>query len=317
MINYTQFESKVLTNKLIDQALIYKNNPKADSLLAADLKIGLIFLNPSLRTRLSTQIAVSNLGAEAIVLNVGKESWALEFQEGAVMNGSTVEHVKDAVGVMSTYFDIIAIRTFAGLVDKKEDQDEKVLNQFIKHSKVPIVSLESATRHPLQSLADQITIHEHQLTKQPKIVLTWAPHIKPLPQAVANSFAEWTLGTHHKLTIAHPEGYELDEQFTKGATITNNQSEAIKNADFIYVKNWSSFKTYGKMLSHDTSWLLDENKLKEAPNAKIMHCLPVRRNVVLSDELLDGHRSLVMQQAENRIYAAQAVLKHLIEINKL
>ncbi len=312
--HFTQFESKALTEQLIQQAIEFKSNAQVDNKLGAGLRIGLIFLNPSLRTRLSTQIAASNLGMEAVVLNIDKESWALEFKEGAVMNGDKVEHIKDAVGVMSTYFDVLAIRTFASLSNKQDDVNEWVLSQFIKHSKVPIVSLESATRHPLQSLADQITMHEHQPKKAPKIVLTWAPHIKPLPQAVANSFAEWTLGTGHQLTIAHPEGYALDEQFTEGATITHKQEEALADADFIYVKNWSSFEQYGKLLPDgNSSWLLDESKLTNSPNAKIMHCLPVRRNVELSDELLDGSRSLVMQQAENRIYAAQAVLKHIIE----
>jgi N-succinyl-L-ornithine transcarbamylase len=313
MNHFIQFESKALGQELLELAALYKANPTLHSSKGKGKRIGCIFLNPSFRTRVSTQIAAQQLGMEAIVLNMDKEGWALEMQEGAVMNKGTVEHIKDAAGVLGSYFDILALRAFPSLTHKEEDVSDFVLHQFIKYSGIPVVSLESAIRHPLQSLADQLTIQE--LTKdkkRPKVVLTWAPHIKAIPHAVANSFAEWTLGMGHDLTICHPEGYELDAEFTKGATLTNDQEEALQNADFVYVKNWSAFNEYGKILCTDERWMLTESHLKNSPEAKVMHCLPVRRNVELSDEILDGPRSLVQQQALNRIYAAQAVLSKLL-----
>lgn len=313
MNHFIQFESKELGQELLDLAALYKANPTLHSSKGKGKRIGCIFLNPSLRTRVSTQIAAQQLGMEAIVLNMDKEGWALEMQEGAIMNKGTVEHIKDAAGVLGSYFDILALRAFPSLTQKEEDVTDFVLHQFIKYSGIPVVSLESAIRHPLQSLADQLTIQElSKGKKRPKVVLTWAPHIKAIPHAVANSFAEWTLGMGHDLTICHPEGYELDSEFTQGARITNNQSEALQNADFVYVKNWSAFNEYGKILSTDERWMLTEAHLKNSPEAKVMHCLPVRRNVELSDEILDGPRSLVQQQALNRIYAAQAVLSKLL-----
>lgn len=313
MKHFTRFESKELGQELIDLALAYKANPRLDLVKGQGKRIGCIFLNPSLRTRVSTQIAAQNLGMEAIVLNMDKEGWALEMREGAVMNKGTVEHIKDAAGVLGSYFDILAIRAFPSLTNREEDVNDFVFGQFIKYSGIPVVSLESAIRHPLQSLADQITIREHsEGIKRPKVVLTWAPHIKAIPHAVANSFAEWTTGMGHDLTITHPEGYELDEAFSKGATIEYDQSKALKDADFVYVKNWSGFNDYGKIISTDPSWMLTEKHLKHAKNAKVMHCLPVRRNLELSDEMLDGSRSLVHKQAENRIYAAQAVISKIL-----
>ena len=313
MNHFTQFESKELGQELLDLAAAYKANPSLNARKGDGKRIGCIFLNPSLRTRVSTQIAAQQLGMEAIVLNMDKEGWALEMQEGAIMNKGTVEHIKDAAGVLGSYFDILALRAFPSLTQKEEDVTDFVLHQFIKYSGIPVVSLESAIRHPLQSLADQLTIQElSKGNKKPKVVLTWAPHIKAIPHAVANSFAEWTLGMGHDLTICHPEGYELDSEFTQGARITNDQSEALQNADFVYVKNWSAFNEYGKILSTDERWMLTEAHLKNSPEAKVMHCLPVRRNVELSDEILDGPRSLVQQQAYNRIFAAQAVLSKLL-----
>ncbi|GAB3226381.1 acetylornithine carbamoyltransferase [Algoriphagus aestuariicola] len=313
MKHFTQFESKELGQELIDLALSYKANPRLDLAKGQGKRVGCIFLNPSLRTRVSTQIAAQNLGMEAIVLNMDKEGWALEMKEGAVMNKGTVEHIKDAAGVLGTYFDILAIRAFPSLTHKEEDVTDFIFGQFVKYSGIPVVSLESATRHPLQSLADQITIQEHlEAKKKPKVVLAWGPHIKAIPHAVANSFAEWTLGMGHELTITHPAGYELDEQFTKGATIEYNQAEALRDADFVYVKNWSGFNDYGKIISTDPSWMLTEKHFKHAKSAKVMHCLPVRRNLELSDEILDGARSLVQKQAENRIYAAQAVISTIL-----
>lgn len=274
-----------------------------------------------MRTRLSTQVAAQNLGMDAIVFNVDKEGWALEFAEGAIMNGTTVEHVKDAAPILGQYFDILCIRTFPGLQNRDEDYSEKIINQFIKYAGVPVVSLESATLHPLQSLTDLITIQESiaatGLIKKPKVVLTWAPHVKALPQCVANSFAQWaTAANFADVVVTHPAGYELAEKYTKGATITHDQAAALEGADFVYVKNWSSYEDYGKVFCTDPAWMLTANSLKHSSNAKVMHCLPVRRNVELSDEILDSASSLVTKQAGNRVWAAQAVLSTLLNSNK-
>ncbi|MGY6523213.1 MAG: acetylornithine carbamoyltransferase [Mongoliitalea sp.] len=313
MKHFTKFESLSLSESLIQSALAYKANPLIDVQKGFKKRIGCIFLNPSLRTRASTQIAALNLGMEPIVMNMDKEGWALEMREGAIMNKGTVEHIKDAAAVLGSYFDILAIRAFPSLTNKTEDIEDFVFNQFIKYSGKPVISLESAIRHPLQSLADMVTIQEHwKETRKPKVVLTWAPHIKAIPHAVANSFAEWAIGNGHDVTITHPVGYELDPVFTAGAYITHNQAEALANADFVYVKNWSAFNDYGKIHSTDSSWMLTEKHFEAAPQAKVMHCLPVRRNVELSDEILDGTRSIVQEQATNRIYAAQAVISHLL-----
>lgn len=301
-------------DELVNKALSLKKNPFALSEHGKNKTLGLIFMNPSLRTRISTQKAAMNLGMNVIVMNVDKDGWALEFEDDAVMNGTKVEHIKDAAAVMGTYCDIIGIRCFPNLIDKEDDYNEKVLLKFMKHSKVPIVSLESATLHPLQSLADLITIKESwRENNKPKVVLTWAPHIKPLPQAVANSFSEWMSKADVEFMITHPENYELKDEYTRGVKIIYNQDEALKNADFVYVKNWSSYKEYGKILCEDKNWMLTNEKLKITNNAKVMHCLPVRRNVELSDEILDGKNSLVLKQAENRVYAAQVVLKTILE----
>jgi N-succinyl-L-ornithine transcarbamylase len=304
---------------LVKQALHYKANPFVDKALGANKRIGLLFLNPSLRTRLSTQVAAQNLGMEPIVFNVDKEGWALEFTEGAIMNGTTVEHIKDAAPILGNYFDILCIRTFPSLQNKEQDYSEKIIHQFIKYAGIPIVSLESATLHPLQSLTDIITIqesialNEKLKNKQPKIVLTWAPHIKPIPQCVANSFSEWiNAWGAANFVITHPEGYELAAQYTNGATIMYNQDEALKDADFVYVKNWSSYNEYGKVLCTDSNWMLTNTKLAATNNAKVMHCLPVRRNVELSDEILDGPNSLVTKEASNRVWAAQSVLAKIL-----
>ena len=307
-------------NALVASALSYKKSPFSDKKLGADKRIGLLFLNPSLRTRLSTQVAAQNLGMEPIVFNVDKEGWALEFAEGAIMNGTTVEHIKDAAPILGNYFDILCIRTFPGLVDKDADYSEKIIKQFIKYAGIPVVSLESATLHPLQSLTDIITIQESIASntslknKKPKVVLTWAPHIKAIPQCVANSFSEWMVAWGEAdFVITHPEGYALSTEFTKGATIMHNQDEALQDADFVYVKNWSSYEDYGKVLSSDASWMMTNKKLALTNNAKIMHCLPVRRNVELSDEILDGPNSLVTKEASNRVWAAQSVLAEILK----
>ena len=310
-------------NALVEKALAYKASPFTDKGLGVDKRIGCLFLNPSMRTRLSTQIAAQNLGMEAIVLNVGSEGWALEFEEGAVMNGTTVEHVKDAAPIFGNYFDILAIRTFPSLKNREEDYSEQYINQFIKYAGVPVVSLESATLHPLQSLTDIITIkeswrannHKPQTTNhKPNVVLTWAPHVKALPQCVANSFSQWiTAWGETNFVITHPEGYELNEKFTNGARITHNQDEALKDADFVYVKSWSSYTEYGQILSNEKSWMLTNKHLALTNNAKVMHCLPVRRNVELSDDVLDGPNSIVTQEASNRVWAAQAVLSEILK----
>ncbi|RIJ41756.1 Rossmann-fold NAD(P)-binding domain-containing protein [Pontibacter oryzae] len=314
MKKFTAVQDVANVDALVQEALYLKSNPFKYKHFGENKTLGLIFLNPSLRTRLSTQKAAINLGMNVIVMNLDKEGWALETQEGAIMNGSTVEHIKEAAAVMGEYCDIIGIRSFPKLQNREEDYSEELLQQFIDFSKTPIVSLESATRHPLQSLADMLTITENvPAGKKPKVVLSWAPHIKPIPQCVANSFAEWMGQADVELVITHPEGYELAEEFTKGATITTNQQEALEGADFVYVKNWSSYTQYGQVLTAGEGWMLTEEKLQATNSAKVMHCLPVRRNVELSDEILDGPNSLVLAQANNRTYAAQAVLKRMLE----
>ena len=320
MKNFVSVHDVSNINALVEKALAYKADPFKDKALGTNKRIGLLFLNPSMRTRLSTQIAAQQLGMEAIVFNVGSEGWALEFEEEAIMSGTTSEHVKDAAPIMGKYFDILCIRTFPSLKNKEDDYSELYINQFIKYAGIPVISLESSTLHPLQSLTDILTIKE-QLEKdpskyearKPKIVLTWAPHVKPLPQCVANSFAQWVNAWGEgDFVIAHPEDYELDPKFTYGATITHDQEEALKDADFVYVKNWSTYNDYGKIYCNDPSWMLDNEKLALTNNAKVMHCLPVRRNVELSDEILDGPNSIVTQEASNRVWAAQAVIAEIL-----
>lgn len=299
---------------LVHKALSYKADPLRDRNLGAQKRIGLLFLNPSMRTRLSTQIAAANLGMESIVFNVGQDGWSLEFEDEAIMSGNTVEHVRDAAPVLGKYFDIIGIRTFPGLKNREDDYSELYIRQFIRYAGIPVLSLESATLHPLQSLTDIITITENFKEKRkPKIVLAWAPHVKALPQCVANSFAQWiTTWNHADFVITHPEDYELDPSFTKGAAISHDQNYALKDADFVYVKNWSTYHDYGRIYCNDPEWMLTTEKLTLTNHAKIMHCLPVRRNVELSDEVLDGFSSIVTQQASNRVWAAQAVISELL-----
>jgi len=303
---------------LVTQALRYKKNPYVDQNLGRGKKIGLLFLNPSLRTRFSTQVAALNLGLEPLVFNVDKEGWALEFEEEAIMSGNTVEHIKDAAPVLGKYFDILCIRTFPSLKNREDDYSELYISQFVKYAGIPVVSLESATLHPLQSLTDIITITEclqsNPKIEKPKIVLTWAPHVKPLPQCVANSFAQWiNAWGKADFIITHPEDYDLDPRFTNGARILHNQDAALKDADFVYVKNWSTYKDYGKMYTNDPEWMLSNEQLSLTNQAKVRHCLPVRRNVELSDEVLDGPHSIVTQQAGNRVWAAQSVLSEILK----
>ena len=304
----------VSISALVETGLRYKAMPFADASLGARKTLGLLFMNPSLRTRISTQVAARNLGMEVIVFNTDKDGWQLEFNDGVVMNGNTSEHVREAAAVLGQYVDILGVRSFPSLTDRDRDYAESVINSFVKYAGVPVISLESATLHPLQSLADVITIHELMTAgRKPKVAMTWAPHVKALPQAVPNSFAQWiNAWGGADFTIAHPEGYELDERFTRGATITHHQDEALEGADFIYVKNWSSYRDYGKILNSDPSWTVTGTKLKNAPAARVMHCLPVRRNLVIADEVLDGPQSVVIQEAGNRVWAAQAVLSALL-----
>jgi len=320
MKNFISVHDVTDINALVKKALAYKADPFKDRHLGADKRIGLLFLNPSLRTRLSTQVAAKNLGMEAIVFNVDKEGWSLEFEEGAIMSGNTAEHVKDAAPILGNYFDILCIRTFPSLNNREDDYSEMFINQFIKYAGVPVISLESATLHPLQSFTDIITIQEswskQSIDRKPKIVLTWAPHIKPLPQCVSNSFAQWiNAWDEADFVITHPEDYELAETFTKGATITTDQDAALEGADFVYVKNWSTYTDYGKVYVNDPRWMLTEEKMKKTNQAKVMHCLPVRRNVELSDEILDSSYSLVTQEAGNRVWAAQAVIAEILRTN--
>lgn len=299
---------------IIKKALKIKENPLSETEKGKGKTIGLVFLNSSLRTRLSSQIAAQNLGLNVLTLNAAQEAWNLEFADGAVMNGDTVEHIKDAIEVLNQYCDIIAVRCFAGMKNKQDDVNESILSQFEKHAKVPVISLESATRHPLQSLADCITITENwKEERRPKVVLTWAPHIKPIAQAVGNSFAEWMQEMNVDFVITNPEGYDLDKNFTKEVKIIHDQDEALKDADFIYVKNWSSFEDYAAMPEVNENWMLTTGKLKNTNNAKVMHCLPVRRNVELSDEVMDGENSIIYQQAKNRIFSAQAVFSEILD----
>ncbi len=318
MKNFISVQDAPNINALVKKALAYKADPLKDKTLGTNKRIGCLFLNPSMRTRLSTQIAAQNLGMDVIVFNVGQDGWALEFEDEAIMSGNTVEHVKDAAPILGKYFDILAIRTFPSLKNREDDYSELFIKQFIKYADIPVISLESATLHPLQSLTDILTITEEiqksKLKKRkPKIVLTWAPHVKALPQCVANSFSQWiNAWGKAEFLITHPEDYELDKKFTKGSVIIYDQEEALKNADFVYVKNWSTYNDYGKIYTNDPKWMLKNKKLQVTNNAKVMHCLPVRRNVELSDEVLDGPNSLVTQQAANRVWAAQAVLSEIL-----
>jgi N-succinyl-L-ornithine transcarbamylase len=319
MKNFISVQDVSDVRAFVKKALDYKANPFRDKAIGAQKRIGLLFLNPSMRTRLSTQIAAANIGMESIVFNVGAEGWAIEFEDEAIMSGTTVEHVKDAAPILGKYFDILGIRTFPSLQNKTDDYSELYISQFIKYAGIPIVSLESATLHPLQSFTDIITVTEtFREQRKPKIVLTWAPHVKALPQCVANSFAQWVNAWGEAdFVITHPEDYELDPKFTKGAEITHDQDAALKNADYVYVKNWSTYNDYGRIYCNDPEWMLTKEKIALTRNAKVMHCLPVRRNVELSDEILDSPNSIVTQQASNRVWAAQTVLSELLGAGKI
>ncbi|WP_440615411.1 acetylornithine carbamoyltransferase [Cysteiniphilum sp. 6C5] len=309
----------------IQSCIEIKQNPYANGKLGVHKTLGIIFLNPSLRTKISTIKAAQNIGLNVLPIDVNN-GWALEFNEGVVMNADKPEHIKEAAQVIASYCDIVAIRSFAKLNDKEQDYQEQIFSAFNKYTDCPIVNLESALRHPLQSLADILTIEEYKKpnhpkkskkSKKPKVVLSWAPHVNALPHAVANSFAESMQLMDYDFVVTHPEGYELDLEFIGDAQVVYDQDEALKDADFIYVKNWSSTKEYGKVINTDDKWMITQEKLKNAPNAKVMHCLPVRRNLVIADEVLDSECSIVIEQAENRLYAAQYVLSEIVNALKV
>lgn len=312
-MNYLSINDIDVLSNWVKEAITLKKQPKKFKELGKDKTIGLLFFNNSLRTRLSTQKAAMNLGMEVIVMNFGNEGWALEYADGTIMDQGTSEHIKEAAQVISQYCDIIAIRAFAGLVDKELDEAEEVLNGFKTYATVPIVNMESSVGHPLQALTDAITLEEHNFKNNPKVVLSWAPHPRALPHAVANSFVQMMQKQHADFVITHPEGYELDPNITKDCTIEHDQEKALENADFVYVKNWSSYTDYGQIKSQDPNWQMT---LKKLGKAKFMHCLPVRRNVIVADEVLDSDQSLVIEQANNRTYAAQLVLKKILESNE-
>ena len=314
MKNFTSVHDISNPETLVQEALELKKDLYGFGDLGKNKTLGLVFLNPSLRTRMSSQKAGMNLGMQVQVINAGQDAWNWEFAENAVMDGSTVEHIKDAAKVLSEYCDVIGLRCFPGLKDRDEDYSEFVLNSFIKYATVPVISLESATRHPLQSFADLITIRENwNKPQKPKVVLSWAPHIKALPQAVGNSFAEWMNAANVDFCIANPEGYDLSKDFTGDAKVYHNQEEALNDADFVYFKNWSSFDNYGAMPEVKGNWLLGEEFLKTSPETKFMHCLPVRRNLEMSDAVLDSANSLIYQQANNRTVSAQLIIKKILE----
>jgi N-succinyl-L-ornithine transcarbamylase len=275
----------------------------------------LIFFNPSLRTRLSTQKAAMNLGMNTMVMNVSDDGWQLESELGVVMDGDKPEHLLEAIPVIGRYCDVVGVRSFAKFQSKEDDYSEKILNQFIEYAGVPVVSMEAATRHPLQSFADLLTIEEHKRTERPRVVLTWAPHPRPLPQAVANSFVEWMREADYDLVVTHPEGYELAPVFMQGIGVEYDQRKAFEGADFIYAKNWASYKDYGQILSKDFSWTVNEEKMALTNDGRFMHCLPVRRNVIVTDGVLDGPASILVEEAANREISAQAVLKMILEYN--
>ncbi|TDU43473.1 N-succinyl-L-ornithine transcarbamylase [Gelidibacter sediminis] len=309
MKKYTEIKDISNISEMIKEAILLKMQPLEFSELGKHKTLVMLFFNSSLRTRLSTEKAARNLGMHVSILNVN-DAWNIEFEDGSIMNAGSSEHIKEAAQVISQYADIIAVRAFPSLTDKEKDASEFILKSFIKYATVPIVNMESATAHPLQALADAITITELSETRKPKVVLSWAPHPKALPQAVANSFVEMMQTMDVDLTITHPKGYELDANITKNTPINHNQEDALKDADFVYVKNWSNYKDYGKVLNEDPKWMMTQEKLGKA---KFMHCLPVRRNVVVEDAVLDGDQSVVINQANNRTFAAQVVLKNILE----
>jgi len=315
MKKYTDLTDISNLEALIEEAKILKKDPFSLENLGRRKRLVMLFFNSSLRTRLSTEKAARNLGMEVTVMNFNSDAWKLEFEDGTVMNGDTSEHIKEAAQVISQYADVIGVRAFPTLTDKKKDESEYVINNFVKYATVPVLNMESATAHPLQALADAITISEFKTKDRPKVVLSWAPHTRALPQAVPNSFAAMMQLYDVDFCITNPEGYDLNPEITKGIKIIRNQEEALQDADFVYVKNWSSYTNYGEILNPfetNKNWTMTQEKLGAA---KFMHCLPVRRNVVVEDAVLDSNQSLVIPQANNRTFAAQVVLKNILSSN--
>lgn len=300
-------------NQAINQGLELKKDPNKFESIGTHKTLGMLFFNPSLRTRLSTQKAAQHLGVKTMIMNFSNEAWALEFEDGTEMSGLRSEHIREAAAVVSQYCDVVAIRSFASLNDKKKDEQELVLKSFIKYASIPVINMESATAHPLQALADAITLKEFNTKKRPKIVLTWAPHPKALPHAVGNSFSRMVQQLDADFVITQPEGYELNSEITGDVPCVYDQNEALEGADFVYAKNWCSYSQYGKILRTDKEWMLTPEKMKLTQQAKFMHCLPIRRNIVASDGVLNSPNTLVIQQANNRTFAVQLVLKTILE----
>jgi len=313
MKKFTSVKDVNNIDELVSLAKKMKENPFDFQSVGKNKSLGLFFFNSSLRTRMSTQKAAQSLGMNVMIMNLNNDGWSIEMNDGTIMNQGTQEHIKEAARVISQYCDIIGVRTFAGLKDRTADYQEEVLTKFIQYASVPILSLESATLHPLQSLADLITITENTTVKKPKVLLTWAPHPKALPQAVANSFVEWMSNANVDLRIANPIGFDLAPEYTNGIPIFHNQNEAFKDVDFVYAKNWSSYTDYGKIGANCNDWIINQDKMQLSKQSKFMHCLPVRRNVIVTDDVLDSPKSLVIEQANNRTFAAQAVLYKLLE----
>ena len=315
MKHFTSVKDVGSLSQALELALEVKKNPFGYKDLGRDKTLLMVFFNSSLRTRLSTQKAAMNMGMNVIVLDVNQGAWKLETEKGVVMDGDKSEHILEAIPVMGSYCDIIGVRSFAKLENKAYDYDEVILNQFIQYSGKPVFSMEAATRHPLQSFADLITIEEFKTVKRPKVVLTWAPHPKALPQAVPNSFAEWMNETDYEFVITHPQGYELSKQFSGKAKIEYDVKKAYEGADFIYAKNWSVFNdsNYGQIINLDRNWMVDEAKMALTNNAKFMHCLPVRRNMIVSDAVIDSPASIVIPEAANRVVSAQTVIREILK----
>jgi len=314
MKQFTSVKDIASIGKALDLAWDVKINPFADQELGKNKTLLMIFFNSSLRTRLSTQKAAMNLGMNVIVLDVNQGAWKLETEKGVIMDGDKPEHILEAIPVMASYCDIIGVRSFAGLENREFDYNEVILNQFIQYSGKPVFSMEAATRHPLQSYADLITIEEYKRVQRPKVLLTWAPHPKALPQAVPNSFAEWMNETEYEFVITHPEGYELAPEFVGKAKVEYDIKKAYEGAHFVYAKNWSAFSgdNYGKILSKDRTWMVDSEKMALTDQAFFMHCLPVRRNMIVSDEVIDSSSSIVVHEASNRVVSAQAVIREML-----
>lgn len=315
MKHFTSVKDIGNIKQALERAKYVKENPFADQDLGRNKTLLMIFFNSSLRTRLSTQKAALNLGMNVIVLDINQGAWKLETERGVIMDGDKPEHILEAIPVMGSYCDIIGVRAFAQFENKEDDYNEVIINQFIRYSGKPVFSMEAATLHPLQSYADLITIEEFKKTERPKVVLTWAPHPRALPQAVPNSFAEWMNATDYEFVITHPEGYELDDKFVGNAIVEYDKEKAYKDADFIYAKNWSAYRdpNYGKILSTDRAWTVDAQKMALTNNAHFMHCLPVRRNMIVTDDVIESAQSIVIQEAANRVVSAQSVIKELLK----